>query len=1225
MIENLENRVLLTSTLVNGTLTLTTTTLGEHFVVGATATTVAVDIQGENFHFTYPTGSVKRLVILSNQNGNDTNRSGDRITVASSVTFPATITGSHAGDTIMAGSGPSSIEGGDGADYIVGGIGNDTIHGGDGRPAVTSNGITTPSADDTIFGGAGNDSLFGDGGPDAATLGDIIMGQAGNDTIEGGAGADLMDGGDGVDVLSYQDKGGDGVDVRFRTHDAMSMLPNLNYNAPQNFDYDSTKALAANNYPYTGFGSVVVKNQVYVVDEADNLFGNLDAFIAGLDVNPFTQLPDFDYNTILGSFALLNNDNFEQLWGGPGLDYFDVSIKSIGYTLVGGDGVDTLTGGAGDDLINGGPNSGPGRGGMGGQEMLSGGLGDDTINGGAGSDNIQGGDGKDSLSGDDGSDFLTGGPGDDWLDGGAGDDLMTGDLGDASHDTTAAGGGNDTMVGGAENNGADTLQGDGGFDVADYSLRTQNVKITFDIEHDDGNPRANGGQGERDLVTESTEAAIGGSGNDTLGSGDDGIGRKIDGGPGNDKLISGQGPDTIIGGPGSDSVDYTGRTNPITVTFDDLPNDGDPTLDNGGPPGENDNVDDTVETVVTDDTGGGGGGVIVTVPPDAPSNLVATALSESAIKLKWRDNARNEDGFIVARRKKTDSDYTVVTTLGSNTTQYIDTGLEPETNYVYRVRAFNTFGDSAYSDFAQAKTLPPAEVVAASGLVARSQSSTRIDLTWRDNSNNETKFEVWRQQTSVGTWDQIATLAAGSKAYSDQALTPSTQYGYQVRAANEFKSASFSNTAVATTKAASFIIAPTGLSAKVSAHGAVTLRWTDNSDNETAFAIERAPAATSKFTEIAAAAANQTTFTDTTAASGGIYLYRVRGRNLAGESGYSNVATSDLARALGTPTRFEALAVGSDTILLSWRENALIETAYIIERRFGTTGDWSVVGQAPANSDSYTDSKLVPDQQYGYRIRATDGTNYSGYSRIATETTLPLLARVPRAPTAPKVKAIAAGSARLWWRDNSNNETSFSIERARSLDGPFAIVDTVAADRTSWTDSQLKPNTRYYYRVWARTGTVRSLPTRIVAVTTLMPVKVSIAASDASGSEPTNPMSFTVTRKGGTAGALIVHYRASGSAGNGSDYHTLNGVVTIPDGKRSAPILVRPIDDKTVEGPELVVLSLVRSDMHKISPSLASATAELADDEIVPLGVRSSSPFSRMPVKSQVGELSELL
>src|SRR5262249_11267825 len=51
-------------------------------------------------------------------------------------------------------------------------------------------------------------------------------------------------------------------------------------------------------------------------------------------------------------------------------------------------------------------------------------------------------------------------------------------------------------------------------------------------------------------------------------------------------------------------------------------------------------------------------------------------------------------------------------------------------------------------------------------------------------------------------------------------------------------------------------------------------------------------------------------------------------------------------------------------------------------------------------------------------------------------------------------------------------------------------------------------------------------------------------------------------------------YTVGGTAENGVDYHALSGRVTIPSGASSAPIVVEPIDDRLVEGPETVSIRL---------------------------------------------------
>jgi PKD repeat protein len=84
------------------------------------------------------------------------------------------------------------------------------------------------------------------------------------------------------------------------------------------------------------------------------------------------------------------------------------------------------------------------------------------------------------------------------------------------------------------------------------------------------------------------------------------------------------------------------------------------------------------------------------------------------------------------------------------------------------------------------------------------------------------------------------------------------------------------------------IAAPTGLTGSVSRTGAVTLRWTDNSQNEQGFAVERAPSGSASFVQVGQTAANVTTYAEQPGS--GRYTYRVRAFNTATArvSAYSN-------------------------------------------------------------------------------------------------------------------------------------------------------------------------------------------------------------------------------------------------------------------------------------------------------------------------------------------------
>src|SRR5258705_5410490 len=86
-------------------------------------------------------------------------------------------------------------------------------------------------------------------------------------------------------------------------------------------------------------------------------------------------------------------------------------------------------------------------------------------------------------------------------------------------------------------------------------------------------------------------------------------------------------------------------------------------------------------------------------------------------------------------------------------------------------------------------------------------SERRIDVSWQDNSSNETGFEVGRAQGGPsGPFTQLVAAGADTAAHHDAGLDASTQYCYQVRTFRAYDGktsySAFSATACATTPAA---------------------------------------------------------------------------------------------------------------------------------------------------------------------------------------------------------------------------------------------------------------------------------------------------------------------------------------------------------------------------------------------------------------------------------------
>ena len=106
-------------------------------------------------------------------------------------------------------------------------------------------------------------------------------------------------------------------------------------------------------------------------------------------------------------------------------------------------------------------------------------------------------------------------------------------------------------------------------------------------------------------------------------------------------------------------------------------------------------------------------------------------------------------------------------------------GLQSSTTYFFRVRAVNSGGQSPWSNVASATTLAENQPAAPTELRAVALSKSRILLEWRDNSVNETRFEIQRS-TGGGAFERVGKANADAQRFTDSGLRRSTTYTYRV-------------------------------------------------------------------------------------------------------------------------------------------------------------------------------------------------------------------------------------------------------------------------------------------------------------------------------------------------------------------------------------------------------------------------------------------------------------
>ncbi len=275
------------------------------------------------------------------------------------------------------------------------------------------------------------------------------------------------------------------------------------------------------------------------------------------------------------------------------------------------------------------------------------------------------------------------------------------------------------------------------------------------------------------------------------------------------------------------------------------------------------------------------------------------------------------------------------------------------------------------------------------------------------------------------------------------------------------------------------------LVARATSQSAINLTWALPAGTVASLNVERAASSAGPFAVISTLAGNVTTYSDTALTANLNYSYRIKAVNSFGSSPYSVVASAmTLPFPPANPSGLTALASSATQINLTWADNSLDETGFIIERASSVSGPFTVLLTTAPNIKTYSDTGLAASTTFYYRVAATNAGGKSAYTSTASAATAAAVVGTPAAPASVSAMATSAAQVTVTWTDSSTTETGFKVERALAATGPFILIGTVGANVTMLADSGLSAVTTYYYRVTSFNATSSSSPTAAMAVTT---------------------------------------------------------------------------------------------------------------------------------------------
>ena len=436
--------------------------------------------------------------------------------------------------------------------------------------------------------------------------------------------------------------------------------------------------------------------------------------------------------------------------------------------------------------------------------------------------------------------------------------------------------------------------------------------------------------------------------------------------------------------------------------------------------------------------------------PGQPQSFAAVAPSSSELDLSWNAVATATQYTI----QRSPDGSTQWQTLGHTSgLSFNDPNLTEGTTYYYTVIASNATGPGQAAT-TNAPTLPAAVI----SLSVTASSATSVSLSWVDNSVGATGYDVYRQTNNAGSFGLVDTISDPTVTSFNDTVSEGTTYTYRVFAVDISGPGSANDISITTVPAT-----PTLNSVTAASDTVINLVWTNNSAHATGFTVERTLLNANDWQTLTSTLpSSATTYSDTIAAGGTEYQYRVFAHGAGGNSADSNVLS-----ALTYPSAITTLGTTSSStteIDLSWTA-ATGATSYKILRSLTNSG-FVQIDTAGAGATGYQDNDLGSDlteaTRYYYQVVANNATGDSATGNTVYASTLAL------APSGLALAVVSNHEIDLSWTNNSaGNAVTVGIEQSQNGSSWSQLGTRTSPGTITYHDTSVLAGHQYYYRVSA--------------------------------------------------------------------------------------------------------------------------------------------------------------
>jgi hypothetical protein len=481
-----------------------------------------------------------------------------------------------------------------------------------------------------------------------------------------------------------------------------------------------------------------------------------------------------------------------------------------------------------------------------------------------------------------------------------------------------------------------------------------------------------------------------------------------------------------------------------------------------------------------------------TSPPTAPNSLVATAVSNIQINLTWIDTATNAFGYYVEESADNGNTWSQIATVAAAATSDSVIGLQPNTPYTFRVRAYNPLGDSTYTNNASATTTNNAVVINYPSGFSGHQTGFTLNgsaivkgpaLQLTDGGTGEAGSVFFSNVVSVQGFSttfnfQLVNPDADGMTFTLQGDSPNSignsggSLGYAtIPNSVAIKFDLYNNDGEGTDSTGLFVDGDMPSSPSIDPHTA------DTSIDMTSSGVDLHSGDAMSVNLAYDGVTLTETVTDTTTQAEFTHSYTINIPSFIG-SGYGyvgftagtggltstqnilNWTYSPVAAAPYTPINLAVNPASGTELDLSWAEPYSAVTNFNILELID--GGYSQIGQVSGGMTAFASTGLNVGGTYSYEVVAS---NPAG----ASAPTGPVTGSTPTPPANPinlQASKITTSGVTLNWQDEATNATGYVITRQLESDNS-QYVTTLPSNATTYTDSNLLPGRAYDYEVAA--------------------------------------------------------------------------------------------------------------------------------------------------------------